>query len=339
MGIKGLNTLLKRVCESRHVSLVPICNFAYKKIAIDAALYVCAFKLRLNYVESIIEFLTTLRENRIHPFFVFDGTAPSEKRNERIERARKRDAAKDRIKMLEHDLEVYKITGDLSPSLREIDVRVRSLVPTKISEKKIKDYIEKLKSQILTITAEDFDTMKSILTAFDIPYITADGEGEFLCAALCRHGLVDAVMSCDTDVLACLAPIVIKHVDANFFHVISLAEILTNLNLTEKSFIDMCIMCGTDFNLNIAKIGPIKSYDYIRKYETIDALPSELDIARLNHVRVREIFAYSNNIPTVVVPFSGRVNYEKLSVWLADTRISEDSIKLRIKPPTIVTRE
>ena len=46
MGIKDLNQLLKRICGSTHISHVPMCNFDGQKIAIDAALYVCVFKLR-----------------------------------------------------------------------------------------------------------------------------------------------------------------------------------------------------------------------------------------------------------------------------------------------------
>lgn len=328
MGIKSLNPLLKRVCGSNHITLVPMRNFAGKKIAIDATLYVCAFKMRNNYIEAIIEFLTLLRQNCIHPFFVFDGVAPEEKRDERAERACKRAAARDRIRSLERDLECYKQTGELSDALKAIDSNVRRLVHTKVSVERIQEYIDRLKSQVLSLDVRDFDTMKTILDCFGVHYITASGEGEFLCAALSRHGLVEAVMSSDTDTLACLAPRVITKIEGDYFHVVTLDDILSSLKLSEQEFVDLCIMCGTDFNSNIPKIGSARSYELISKYKSIDMLPPELDVSCLRHKRVRDIFSFSNIKPDITVPVCDYVNYDKLSSWTQNV----ENIKMRLRP-------
>lgn len=327
MGIKGLNQLLKRICETEHISIVPIRNFADKKIAIDATLYVCAFKMRNNYVESIIDFLTILRQNRIRPIFIFDGTAPEEKKIERIERTGKREAARIRIKSLERDLEIFQSTGEMSELLKSIDFKSRRLVPLKISVTRIREYIDKLKSQILNLEPKDFETMKSLLKCFDIPFVTASGEGEFLCAALARHGMVDAVMSTDTDTLACLSPRVINRLDGEYFHVISLEKILHFLKITEKEFVDLCIMCGTDFNVNIPRIGPITSYELISKYKSINVIANKLDVSLLKYERVREIFSYSDKVPEINIPeCEGIVNFIELKKWTENI----ESIKKRL---------
>lgn len=329
MGIKGLNQLLKRICDSAHVTLLPISQFAGKKIAIDATLYVCMFKMRNNYVESIIDFLTTLRQNDIHPFFVFDGIAPEEKKKERLERIGKRAAAHNRIKSLERDLEIYKNTGELSDILKNIDFKdkTRRLAPAKISVSRIQEYIDKLKSQILNLSPQDFDTMKSLLECFNIPFTTANSEGEFLCAALARRGLVDAVMSSDTDTLACLAPRVINRIDGDYFHIVTLETILLLLKLNESEFVDLCIMCGTDFNNNIPKIGPVRSYELLLKYRSIDALDLKMDISILHHKRVREIFRYSSEDLPDNVPLCGSIQFDKLSGWTKNV----EAIKNRLK--------
>lgn len=327
MGIKGLNQLLKRVCESAHVSLVPMRNFADKKIAIDATLYVCALKMRTNnYVEAIIDFLTVLRQNRIHPIFVFDGTAPVEKKFERMERNEKREAARNKIKSLEKDLEIFRSTGEMSELLKSIDFKYRRLAPDKISVTRIREHIDKLKSQILNLEPKDFETMKSLLKCFDIPFVTASGEGEFLCAALARHGMVDAVMSTDTDTLACLSPKVINRIDGDFFHVISLEKILWFLKINEKEFVDLCIMCGTDFNVNIPRIGPITSYELIYKYKSINVIADKLDVSKLKYERIREIFSFSDKVPDLVIPSCGKVNFEELNKWMENV----ESIKKRL---------
>ena len=68
-------------------------------------------------------------------------------------------------------------------------------------------------------------------------------------------------------------------------------EILSSLELTADQFIDFCIMCGTDYNKNIPKIGPENAYKLIKRYETIEGIrESGIDVDVLNHVRVREIF-------------------------------------------------
>lgn len=328
MGIKDLNQLLKRICGSTHISHVPMCNFDGQKIAIDAALYVCVFKLRglANYIPSIIEFLTMLRENGIHPFFVFDGVAPYEKNDERTARSEKRAVQRDRIQKLKRELELYKQTGVLSDLLKGIDFKTRRLAPNKVSFSTIQEHINKLESQLVNVTSDDFETMKTLLDIFGVGYTTAPGEGEFLCAALNRHGLVSAVMTADTDVFPCLAPTVINKIDSTYFQVVSLCDILREMKMTEKQFIELCIMCGTDFNKNIPRIGIMGSYELMLKHKSIDNLPPEINTAPLNYVRVRELFASTDTKPTIDVPYCQPINYEGLNKYVSDS----STIKRRI---------
>lgn len=333
MGIKDLNQLLKRICGSSHVSYVPMCNFDGQKIAVDAALYVCIFKMRgfSNYVPSIVEFLTTLRENRIHPFFVFDGVAPEEKHDERSARSEKRAAQRERIQNLKRDLETYKQTGVLSNLLKGVDFKTRRLAPTKISIGTIQEYIEKLETQLVSVTSEDFETMKILLDIFGINYTTASGEGEFLCAALNRHGLVAAVMTADTDVFPCLAPTVINKIDSTYFQVVCLYDILKEMKMTEKQFIDLCIMCGTDFNKNIPRIGTIGAYELMLRYQSIENLPKEINTTPLNYVRVRELFSTTDNRPKIEVPWCRPIDYEGLNEYVADVSVIKRRINKFIK--------
>ena len=51
---------------------------------------------------------------------------------------------------------------------------------------------------------------------------------------------------------------------------------------------NLCILCGTDYNKNIYKVGPKKAYDLLKKHESIDNFT--IDTSILNHIRVRELF-------------------------------------------------
>lgn len=50
-----------------------------------------------------------------------------------------------------------------------------------------------------------------------------------------------------------------------------------DLGLTRESFIDLCILCGTDFSGTIQGIGPHKALQAIQKYGSIERVLDNLD--------------------------------------------------------------
>ena len=60
------------------------------------------------------------------------------------------------------------------------------------------------------------------------------------------------------------------------------------LGLTASEFLDFCIMCGTDYNKNVFRVGVEKAYKYITTYHNIEHVP--LDTTILNHEKVRSMF-------------------------------------------------
>lgn len=330
MGIKGIHQLLKKYNLYEEVSLY---QYAYKKIAIDAPYFVCVFKLRENYIESIIDMIVILRSKHIHPVFVFDGKAPIEKAKERERRAQKKADQYARIERLEADYEEYKISKIVSLALKEINekkIKPSRLFPnsTRFSDIAVENYIKKLRSHMLKVTEEDFNILKKILYFFKIPTIFATGEGEVLCAQLAKQGLVDAVLTKDTDVLACSTPVMLNGFGTHTFVEIRIDDILDKLNLTEKSWIDLCIMCGTDFNDNIPRIGPMKAYSLILKYKNIENIP--LDITILHHERTRELFTHPKYEKKI--PFCGILDFNSFSKFVIEYNlfISPDTIQKKL---------
>ena len=57
-------------------------------------------------------------------------------------------------------------------------------------------------------------------------------------------------------------------------------------------------MCGTDYNDNIPKIGPKNAFKLINEFKSIEKIKEvkDYDISILNHVRVRELFSFSENL-------------------------------------------
>lgn len=349
MGIKGLRDLLKKQLPS-YETRVPMKDFATKKIVIDAALFIFMYKAacKEKYEEMFMMLFSILLENNIHPVFVFDGISPKEKSNEKKKRAEKKEASITRVKKLINDLDIYNKTGEISFDLQDINEKTRStqiIIKKKsntgdltFSSLKVKQYIDKLQSNILDVTDEDFKNVRELLVMYGIPYITAPGEAEILCAELVKRGIADAVMTKDTDVLACCVPTMLYDVDLKTkeFTQIKISTILSGLDLDETSWLDLCIMCGTDFNDNIPRVGPVTSLAYIKKYKNIETIGEivtkvdkhtkqkiKLDISVLDHQKIRNLFR-CDEVPEVLEPVR-KPDFEKI-----EQRIKDKNLKITI---------
>ncbi len=305
MGIKGIRDLLKKKFPT-YEEKIPIQSFKGKRIAIDASLYIYMYKAAFKdaYEEAFINLFSILLEHDIHPIVIFDGSSPKEKSDEKKKRANKREALVAKVINLERDLKQYNESGILSDNLRIIHEKETSnsiITPTNpFSILKVQRYIKKLRDSILQITTADFKNVQELIHLFGLNYVTANGEAEILCAELVKRGIVDAVLTKDTDVLACCVPIMLYDINIRTkeFTQIKISNILEQLKLDEKSWLDLCIMCGTDFNNNIDHVGPMTSLAYITKYKNIETIGEmvmkknkPIDISILSHERTRKIFS------------------------------------------------
>jgi len=297
MGIKNLNKLLTNKCS--WIFRQKQCDeFSGKTIAIDTSLFVCMYLARGSLDDSMVEFIVTLLEKKIKPIFVMDGESPPEKMRERRLRSERKRHMYERVAKLEGDLEEYKASGHVSSALSDINRKFASrLCPDRFDVRRVAEHVAKLRSQIISVKDGDFERIKNMANAFGIPVIQAKGEAEFTCARMARDGIVDAVFTRDTDVLACLAPVVITKLDRNVLTCIDVVDILDALDLDAKSFLDMCILCGTDFNPNIPHVAIFKAYALIKAYGSIEEISkrTNLDVSPLNFERTREIFSTDND--------------------------------------------
>ncbi|ASZ85105.1 125R [Cherax quadricarinatus iridovirus] len=325
MGIKGLRAFLKSKIENFETVIeknVSFNEYTNETIAIDTSLFIWVYKATQKQAleEAIMNFISALMSRNINPLFVFDGTSPPEKSDEKKKRNQKSQDLVNRVNALKKGFEIYSQTGILSDLLKETyETKIVADTKTKIvlkgrvksetksveskppSVKTIDSYIKKLENGIVNVTSEDFDTLRNVLNLFGIPSITAEGEAEILCVELVKQNYAKAVFTKDTDVLAAGVPVMINNIDfrRGEFCEIKLEDILRELGLTESSWLDFCIMCGTDFNNNIPRVGPVKSYGFIKKHESIEAIgnnEAKLDISILNHERIRSLFK-CDNIP------------------------------------------
>jgi 5'-3' exonuclease len=304
MGIKNLSQFLKKhkVQETLNVE-----ELKYTKIAIDTPLYLYKFKCQTyDWLRCFVNFITFLRTWDIHPIFIFEGKSPPEKCITQDYRREQKQKIMEKTDTIEQDLNLYIETGESSPFLLETFNKLETkknkslLVKSNqyVNDKAIKTLIDRRRMYEVTITQEDVSDLKELLSLMGIAYIQSCGEAETDCVTLFHTGLVDYILSGDTDVLAYFGTKNLKVISTinttNLtFIQTSKNKMLQTLNLSEDSFRDFCIMCGTDYNKNIFRIGVEKSYKLIQEYSRIENIP--LDTSILNHTRVREIFTVNSN--------------------------------------------
>jgi flap endonuclease-1 len=340
MGIKSLSKFLREnfpdVFEHIHIS-----QYRFQKVAIDTSLYLCNYKALYGdegWLGAFIKLVSALRKNDVHCVFIYDTSAPAEKTEERKERHQKREKTEERVYELEQAIERYKSDGEISDILIEFQERrgieqPRLLGTVKgLNIKAIENAVDKMKKQMFTITPQDFELTRKLFDALKVPYYNAKMEAETMCSDLCIQGKVDAVLSEDTDVLAYGAPVFLTKfntMDGTCLRV-NYEKVLEVFNMTKEQFLDFCIMCGTDYNKNIFRVGPSKAYKLLLEHKSIEGIGQNtvLDISVLNHVRGRELFReYEKS--DVAVPYCGFPDFTELQMLLIkkNVRMNIDSLK------------
>jgi len=333
MGIANLNKLLRKHCPQIYED-IHISEYSFKKIAIDISLYLCKFKAICgdSWLTAFVNLVSCLRKNEVHCVFIYDGIATSDKDAEKKRRVDDRIKLTDQVCILEEALEKYDRTNEIDKILIEFykksmtrvanQKRLMSKVKTDstIDMNIVRDLIKKKRGQILNITADDFTLTKKLFDILKVPYYTAPTEAETMCSHMCKTGFVDAVLSEDTDVLAYGSPIFLNNINTTNGTCIRIKykEVLEELDLFNDEFLDVCIMCGTDYNSNMPGIGPEKAYKLIQQYSTIEDIAKNtgMDISILNHVRCRQLFKEYAKIPDFKVPYCGSPDFEILQEFI-----------------------
>lgn len=356
MGIKSLSKFLREnfpeLFEPIHIS-----EYRFQKVAIDTSLYIYHYKAlyadedshgKYGWLRAFIKLVSTLRKNDVHCVFIYDTTAPVEKAEERKERKEKREKNEERVYSLLCDIEKYKTDGVVSELLLEFQKKRKLEQPRllgsaqKFNITAVESAVNNMKKSVFTVTTEDFELTKKLFDILKVPYYNAKMEAETMCADLCIQGKVDAVLSEDTDVLAYGAPVFLTKfntMSGTCFR-LNYEKVLETFQMTKDQFVDFCIMCGTDYNDNIFRVGPSKAYKLILEHGNIEKIAEAtvLDTSVLNHVRVRELFTCYERCEVKKIPYCDFPDFNKLSILLRTKNIAMDmdSLEKMFTCPTIV---
>lgn len=291
MGIRGLYKLIASKAP-KGILKRKLTDYRGKCFAVDMMLFLHAILTSgQEHVDGVRTFLQKLANVGIIPLIVFDGKSGREKDHAHKQRRKRAQAMLSQIESLRKRVKYLKNT-------KTQDMIVFEKVSTEITESSLK--INKLEKQVLRVNATHINDTKALLRAMGVKYIQAQGEADFVCAALYHQGIVQGCISNDSDFLVAGVECLITRLKTggSMFNLdiieYRLSVILKKLGLSREQFIDMAILMGCDYNDNIKLIGPETAYAYIKEHGTIEkVLDWKCDLEQLHERPTQKQFPYN----------------------------------------------
>jgi flap endonuclease-1 len=306
MGIRDLFKLIEDKVP-KAMKKTKLSKFSGWRMAVDCSIFIYRFAKGSHSEDWLAQFgqlAGVLYKNDIIPIFIFDGKPPEAKDEEKEERFSKFKKVEQRID--EARQLIKKSVGDYQYSELEIE-RIKDLLtirePCLLDLKNIEQIsyllngrIEKWTIQTKPITKDMGDSLFGFMKATGFATVRAPTEAEAFCSYLCKTGIVDCVISNDSDVLAYGSKYLIRELNIHYgtCQFVELDKVLEGLQLDQNSFLDLCIMLGCDYNsrsklIDGTALGMVKSLKLIQTFKIIEKIPN-LVTDSLKFEECRKIF-------------------------------------------------
>ena len=356
MGIQDLYVAIKRLAPEQIVTY-HLSEFQGYCFAIDISIFLYKYIRSAGpygWMNAFILLLCTLKKYGIKAVCIFDGPNPPEEK--RGEQQRRREENKKAIFRLEEAKRLkekiqdkYLFVDTPLPEKLASQVKVISgKSPVNIYDSgDVVDFlntlIEKLEKQTLPITDDYRIEATKMVEMMGLCAIRADGEAEGLCAYLAVKGIVDAVLTEDTDVLAYGTPLMLAFKDGKLSEQrvvgIHLPNLLESMEMTFPSFRDLCILLSCDYNSRVkgyppdgrnrkkpVSIGVTGAIAMIQEYHSLETSSKYIDdVEPLKYERCRELFSVeplAKQIPNGAVPLNKPPKFEELEKYINEKGIS-----------------
>ncbi len=259
---------------------------------------------------------------------------------------------------------VYVFDGK-PPKLKKATIEKR-VQNRKDAEKKWKEALEderyedakKYAQASSRLTEEMVDESKELLSGLGIPWIQAKSEGEAQSSVMAEKGIVYASASQDYDSLLFGTPILLRNLSITgrrkvprqdrYILVeperIFLKEMLEKNEISREQLIIIGILCGTDFNKGVRRVGPKTAIKLVKKHPTLNQIKNHVK-EKYSHefdVDPEEIISFFLNPPyeeVKEIKFQ-KPNLEKVKkILCADHDFSEQRVEKTLNDLTKVSEE
>jgi len=228
MGIKYLNRFLQSNCKNS-IKKITLMQLSNKKIVIDTSIYMYKFLTDGALLENMYLLIILLRKYNIAPLFVFDGKPPKEKNQLLQQRKENKRIAENKYKELEENITIC----------------------SEKDKQKLTIEMNNLKKDFVRLNHKDIQDVKELIQSMGVSYIEAPGEADILCAKIVNKNLAYACLSEDMDMFVYGCKRVLRYLSLINSTIIfyDLKEILVELNIPFNDFKNICIISGTDYNI------------------------------------------------------------------------------------------
>jgi flap endonuclease-1 len=320
MGIKNFSTLMKKASDG--VSNATYNDFAGQSWAIDASIFCYRFahnaqgKRPNSHIDGFYQLFLRLLKAKIRPVLVFDGKAPKEKKHTLQLRAVQKKKNIEKIDKLEHVLET--LTHTQAQASTEGAV---------VSKAEVQEALSKAKKNVISFQPGFYDDIRMLCSLMNVPIVQAKEEADVMCAKLYTTGQVQAIMSEDSDILLYKGGRLIRKVGwTNDVEVLELDKILPSMGLTHDQFIDLAILCGTDYtNGTIPGLGPLTAFEYILKGLNIEQIIEVLGINAPSGFTYQD----ARNLITTSVENEQTITVEQFDITKVNYQALEDVLTAR----------
>ncbi|KAL8820056.1 MAG: hypothetical protein Q9191_007596 [Dirinaria sp. TL-2023a] len=117
---------------------------------------------------------------------------------------------------------------------------------------------------------------QQLLKLFGLPYVTAPMEAEAQCAELVSLGLVDGIVTDDSDVFLFGGTRVYKNMfnQAKFVECYLASDLEKEYSLTRPKLIDIAHLLGSDYTEGLPNVGPVTALEILSEFETLENFSS-----------------------------------------------------------------
>lgn len=126
---------------------------------------------------------------------------------------------------------------------------------------------------------------QQLLKLFGLPYITAPMEAEAQCAELVSLGLVDGIVTDDSDIFLFGGTRVYKNMfnQAKFVECYLTSDLEKEYSLDRQKLIGVAHLLGSDYTEGIPSVGPVTALEILSEFETL-----EIFAEWCNHVQLAQ---------------------------------------------------
>ena len=227
MGVRTLNSFLKQKCKDS-IKTLGLKNLSNKKIVVDTSIYLYRFESSDTLIESFYLMLIVFKKYNITPIFIFDGKIPEIKK----EMLKKR--KKEKIEAITKYNEL------------------KDIVENNGYSKELNKKLDAFRKKMVTMNTDKINKVKLLFTLFGACFLEAEGEADLLCVEFVRQNKVYACLSEDMDMFAYNCPRILRYLSLINHNCIlyDLDLIQKSLKISNTDMTDLCILSGTDYNIN-----------------------------------------------------------------------------------------